>query len=78
MPAVMEQVERMSVSDKMRLMEYLVKSISVTIERCDDTHPRKAKRRIGSMAGKWRLPTDDEDRAMDSEIESMFECLQEA
>ena len=46
MPAVMEQVERISVSDKMRLMEYLVKSISVTIVRCDDTHPRTTKLRM--------------------------------
>ena len=58
MPAVIEQVERMSVSDKMRLLEYLVRSLSIAV-------------------GKWRLPTDEEDRAMDAEIESMFECLQE-
>ena len=31
MPAVMEQIEEMSVADKMRLMEYLVKSISSTV-----------------------------------------------
>ena len=37
----------------------------------------KPKRRIGLMAGKWRLPTDGEDRAMDAEIESACECLQE-
>ena len=36
MPAVIEQVERMSVSDKMRLMEYLVKSISSTVMQYDD------------------------------------------
>ena len=33
--------------------------------------------RIGSKKGVWRIPTDEEDRAMDEEIESMFECLQE-
>ena len=38
------------------------------------SHP---KRRIGAMAGKWRVPTDDEDRTMDAEIESECECLQE-
>ena len=38
------------------------------------SHP---KRRIGTMAGKWRVPTDEEDRAMDAEIESECECLQE-
>lgn len=37
----------------------------------------KPGRRIGSMAGKWRVPTEKEDRAMDAEIESACECLQE-
>ena len=63
MPAVIEQVERMSVSDKMRLLEYLVRSLSIAVVQYEN--------------GKWRLPTDEEDRAMDAEIESMFECLQE-
>ena len=30
------------------------------------------KVRIGSMKGKWRLPTWDEDKAMDRELESAF------
>ena len=77
MPAVFEQVERMSVSDKMRLMEYLVRSLSITIVQYENAPSFKTKRRIGAMAGKWRLPTEEEDRAMDVEIESMFECLQE-
>ena len=34
--------------------------------------------RIGSKKGVWRIPTEEEDRAMDEEIESMFECLQES
>ena len=37
----------------------------------------RPKRRIGAMAGKWRVPTDEEDRTMDAEIESGCECLQE-
>ncbi len=77
MPAVIEQVERMSVSDKMRLMEYLVRSLSTVVVQYENAPSPRAKRRIGAMAGKWRLPTDEEDRAMDAEIESMFECLQE-
>lgn len=77
MPTVIEQVKRMSVSDKMRLMEYLVRSLSLVVVRYENAPSIKAKRRIGSMAGKWRLPTDEEDRAMDAEVESMFECLQE-
>ena len=30
--------------------------------------PRKGGVRIGSMKGKWRIPTEEEDRAMDDEI----------
>ena len=30
--------------------------------------PRKGGVRIGSMKGKWRIPTEEEDRAMDEEI----------
>ena len=30
--------------------------------------PRKGGVRIGSMKGKWRVPTEEEDRAMDEEI----------
>ena len=77
MPAVFEQVERMSVSDKMRLMEYLVRSLSITVVQYENVPSLKEKRRIGAMAGKWRLPTEAEDRAMDAERESMFERLQE-
>jgi len=33
MPVILEQVDRMSVSDKMRLMEHLLKSISVIVEK---------------------------------------------
>ena len=32
------------------------------------TAPRKSCVRIGSMKGKWRIPTEEEDRAMDEEI----------
>lgn len=30
--------------------------------------PRKSGVRIGSMKGKWRIPTEEEDQAMDEEI----------
>ena len=30
--------------------------------------PHKGGVRIGSMKGKWRIPTEEEDRAMDKEI----------
>jgi len=77
MPAVMEQVSKMSADEKLRLLAYLVKSLSFTLVRHDQTSDCRGKRRIGSMEGKWRLPTDEQDRSMDAEIESMFECLQE-
>ncbi|MBR2354914.1 MAG: hypothetical protein IKA69_00850 [Kiritimatiellae bacterium] len=43
MPAVMEQVDGMSVADKMRLMEYLVKSISSTVMQYDDVAKMHAR-----------------------------------
>ena len=78
MPAVMESVRKMSADEKLRLLEYLVKSLSFTVVRYNNALVGMGNRRIGSMAGKWRLPTDEEDHAMDAEIESMFECLQES
>ena len=77
MPAVFKQVERLSVSDKMRLREYLVRSLSIAVVQYENVPSLKEKRRIGAMAGMWRLPTEEEDHAMDAEIESMLECLQE-
>jgi len=35
MPVIMEQIDRMCTSDKMRLMEHLLKSISVIVEKQD-------------------------------------------
>lgn len=77
MPAVMEQVSKMSADEKLRLLAYLVKSLSFALVRHDPTSSGRGKRRIGSMEGKWQLPTDEQDRSMDAEVESMFECLQE-
>ena len=56
MPAVMEQVEGMSVADKMRLMEYLVKSISSTVMQYDDvakvqTRKDRQKPRVSDFIG---------------------------
>jgi len=42
MSAVLEQIDHMSVSDKMRIMEYLVKSIEQTVVRLERTNaPRR-------------------------------------
>ena len=69
MPAVMEQVEGMSVADKMRLMEYLVKSISGAIMQYDDAakvQPRANRKKpcvsdfIGYGARFHKLRTTEE------------------
>ena len=70
MPAIMEQVSRLSVSEKLDLMDCIIKSISFSLpERTGSIR----KRRIGLMDGKWKLPTWEEDKAMDREIEADFE-----
>ena len=75
MPAIMEQVSRLSVSEKLDLMDRIIKSISFSL-------PEQAggnrKRRIGLMDGKWKLPTWEEDKAMDREIEADFEASLES
>ena len=75
MPAIMEQVFRLSVSEKLDLMERIIKSISFPL-------PEQAggirKRRIGLMDGKWKLPTWEEDKALDREIEADFEASLES
>ena len=75
MPAIMEQVSRLSVSEKLDLMDRIIKSISFYL-------PEQAsgirKRRIGLMDGKWKLPTWEEDKAMDREIEADFEASLES
>lgn len=35
---------------------------------------KKHRVKIGTMAGKWKLPTWEEDKAMDHEIEADFEA----
>ena len=75
MPAIMEQVSRLSVSERLDLMDRIIKSISCSL-------PEQAggirKRRIGLMDGKWKLPTWEEDKAMDREIEADFEASLES
>ena len=71
MPAIMEQVSQLSVSEKLNLMECILKPIS-------SSRPEQVagirKRRIGLMDGKWKLPTWEEDKAIDREIEADFEA----
>ena len=75
MPAIMEQVSRLSVSEKLDLMDRIIKSISCSLP--EQTGGIR-KRRIGLMDGKWKLPTWEEDKAMDREIEADFEASLES
>ena len=46
-----------------------------------DAAPQTSKKpriKMGTMAGKWRLPTWEEDKAMDREIEADFEASLES
>jgi hypothetical protein len=65
----MEQVDGMCVADKMRLMEYLIKSISNTVMQYDDAakvQPRAARKKpcvsdfIGYGARFHKLRTTEE------------------
>ncbi len=68
MTAVMEQVNHMNTLEKLRLMEYLLKTLSVAIVRQEGAPPRKNRRRIGAMAGRWPDYSYERDREMDAEI----------
>lgn len=68
MPAVMEQVNQLNTLEKLRLMEYLLKTLSVAIVRQEGAPPRKNRRRIGAMAGRWPDYSYERDREMDAEI----------
>jgi len=44
MPVILEQIDQMSASDKMRLIEHLIRSISVIVERQDAVAGKKDPR----------------------------------
>ena len=68
MPMVLEQVKQLDSYDKMRLMEYLIRTLSATIVRYEGATPGKSRRRIGAMAGRWPDYSYERDREMDEEI----------
>ena len=72
MPASMEQVSRLSVSEKLNLMECILKSIDMSVVETNPVNSAR-KSRIGICRGMWKLPTWEEDRALDREIEADFE-----
>ena len=73
MPAIMEQVSRLSVSEKLNLMECIIKSIGMSVVAAEPVKPARASR-IGICRGMWKLPTWEEDQTMDREIEAEFEA----
>jgi len=54
MPAVLDQINKMSVTDKMRIMEYLLKSISQAVE---EAAARKTSKQsdFSRFAGRWSV-----------------------
>ena len=76
MPAIMEQVSRLSVPEKLNLMECIIKSIGMSVAAAP-VQPERASR-IGICRGMWKLPTWEEDQAMDREIEADFEASSES
>ena len=58
MPAIMEQVSRLSVSEKLNLMECIIKSIGMSVVAAEPVKPVRASR-IGICRGMWKLPYTD-------------------
>ena len=77
MPAVMEQVNQLNTLEKLRLMEYLLKTLSVAIVRQEGAPPRKNRRRIGAMAGRWPDYSYERDREMDAEIAAACDAFKD-
>ena len=72
MPAIMEQVSRLSLSEKLDLLNRIIKSIDASTIETGYVKPTRASR-IGICRGMWKLPSWAEDKAMDREIEADFE-----
>ena len=75
MPAIVQQIDRLSPIEKMQILQHLLQSLSCLLadKRPQDgwQMPQKAKR-IGLMEGKWTVPSFDEDKKLDEEILGMF------
>ena len=81
MPAIVQQIDRLPLVEKMQLVQHLLQSLSnVIADNGLQEHwqmPQKSKR-IGLMEGKWVVPTYAEDKKLDEEILGMFDNLPEA
>ena len=75
MPAIVQQIDRLPLVEKMQLVQHLLQSLSnVLSDKSLQAYwqmPQKPKR-IGLMEGKWSVPSFDEDKKLDEEILEMF------
>ena len=75
MPAIVQQIDRLPLGEKMQLVQHLLQSLSNVLadKRLQDywQKPQKTKR-IGLMDGKWSVPSFEEDKKLDEEILGMF------
>ena len=75
MPAIVQQIDRLSPIEKMQIVQHLLQSLSCLLPDKSPQDgwqmPQKAKR-IGLMEGKWTVPSFDEDKKLDEEILGMF------
>ena len=60
MPAVIEQVEQMSTAEKLRLMEYLLNSISRTVVQYDGAQAHSRRLSARSRASATSLDTAED------------------
>ena len=75
MPAIMQQIDRLSPIEKMQIVQHLLQSLSgvlADMSRQDDWQMPQKPKRIGLMEGKWIVPSFDEDKKLDEEILGMF------
>lgn len=75
MPALVQQIDGLPLVEKVQLVQHLLASLAHCFDDAQlQNYWRKVDKpqRIGLMKGKWRVPTEEEDQAMDKEILEMF------
>ena len=69
MPAIVQQIDRLSPIEKMQIVQHLLQSLSCLLADKSPQDgwqmPQKAKR-IGLMEGKWTVPSFDEEKIRSS------------
>jgi len=54
MPAVLEQINGMSISEKMKIIEYLVKAVAQAVEKAE-SRGECLKRDFSRFSGRWSV-----------------------